>query len=182
MEVNLSVHVAEYYYTETLLSIVCCSSVTKYIWLFVTSWTAVHQAPLSSIISQSLLKLMSIESVMPSNHCCPLLLCSVFSSIRIFSRIRIFSNELAPCIRWPKYWSFSFSISLSNENSGLISFMVDWFDLLAVLGTPKSLLQVQNITFGNCSFGKGTIGLEIIRFRPQKRFLLSFISVSLLYT
>ena len=92
---------------------------------------------------QSLLKLMSIESVMTSNHCCPLLLCSVFSSIRIFSRIRIFSNELAPCIRWPKYWSFSFSISLSNENSGLISFMVDWFDLLAVLGTPKSLLQVQ---------------------------------------
>ena len=92
----------------------------------------------SSTISQSLLKFMSIESVMPSNHlilCCPLLLPSIFPNIRVFS------NESALHIRWPKYWSFSFSISLSNGYSGLISFRIDWFDLLAVQGTLKSLLQ-----------------------------------------
>jgi len=107
--------------------------------LFATPWTAVHQASLSFTNSQSLLKLMSIESVMSSNHpilCCPpVLLPSIFPSIRIFSR------ELAVCIRWPKYWSFSFSISPSNEYSGLISFRMDWFDLLAVQGTLRSLLQ-----------------------------------------
>ena len=97
------------------------------------------QASLSFTISQSLLKLMSMESVMPSNHlilCCPLLLLPL-----IFPSIRVFSRELALHIRWPKYWSFSFSIIPSNEHSGLISFRMDWFDLLAVQGTLKSLLQ-----------------------------------------
>ena len=103
-----------------------------------TPWTAVRQASLSIINSQNLLKFMSVESVMPSNHlilCCPLLLPS------IFPRIRVFSNELVLRIRWPKYWSFSFNISPSNEYSGLISFRMDWLDLLAVQGTLKSLLQ-----------------------------------------
>ena len=102
-----------------------------------TPRTAAHQASLSFTISQSLLKLMSVESVMPSNHplCCPLLLSSVFPSVGLFS------NESALHIRFPKYWSFSFSISPSNEYSGLISFRMDWLDLLAVQGTPKSLLR-----------------------------------------
>ena len=105
---------------------------------FVTPWTPARQASLSFTISQSLLKLMSIESVMPSKHlilCRPLLLLS-----SIFPSIRVFSSELALYIRWPKYWSFSFSISPSNEYSGLISFKIEWFDLLAVQGTVKSLL------------------------------------------
>ena len=105
--------------------------------LFAAPWTAARQASLSITISQSLLKLMSIESVMPSNHlilCRPLLLLpSVFPSIRVFS------NESVLRIRWPKYWSFSFSISPSNEYSGLNSFWIDWLDLLAVQGTLKSL-------------------------------------------
>ena len=104
-----------------------------------TPWTAAHQASLSITNSRSLLKLMSIESVMPSNHfilCRPLLLLP-----SIFPSIRVFSNESALCIRWPKYWSFSFSISPSNECSGLISFRMDWLDLIAVQGTLKSLLQ-----------------------------------------
>ena len=105
----------------------------------VTTWTAACQASLSIINSWSLSKLMSIESVMPSNHLIlyhPLLLLpSVFPSIRVFS------NESALCLRWPKYWSFSFSISPSNEHSGLISFRMDWLDLLAVQWTLKSLLQ-----------------------------------------
>ena len=109
--------------------------------LFATSWTTAHQASLFTI-SRSLLKLMSIESVMPSNHlllCHPLLLLpSVFPSIRVFS------NESVLHIRWPKCWSFSFSISPSNEYSGLISFRIDWFDLLAVQGTLKSVLQHHN--------------------------------------
>ena len=104
--------------------------------LFETSWTAARQAPLSYTMSWSLLKFMSIELVMPSSHlilCCPLLLLpSVFPSIRVFS------TESALRIRWPKYWSFSFSISPSSENSGLISFRMDWLDLLAVQGTLKS--------------------------------------------
>ena len=97
--------------------------------LFSTSWTAARQFPLSSAISWSLLKLMSIESVMLSNHlilCCPLLHLPY-----IFPSIRIFSYESAVCIRWPKYWSLSFSISPSNEYSGLISFRIDWFNILA---------------------------------------------------
>ena len=99
-----------------------------------TPWTVAHQASLSFTVSQSLLKLMSVESEMPSNHlilCYPLLLPSVFLSIRVFY------SESAPCIRWPKYWSFSFSISPSNEYSGLINFRIDWFGLLAVQGTLK---------------------------------------------
>ena len=107
--------------------------------LFATPWTAACLASLSIINSQSLLKLMSIESVMLSNHlilCYPLLLL-----LSIVPRIRVFSNEVALCIRWPKYWSFSFSISSSNEYSGLISFRIDWLDLLAVQGILKSLLQ-----------------------------------------
>ena len=104
-----------------------------------TPWIAAHQAFLSSTISQSLLKLMSIESVISSNHlvlCYPLLLLpSVFPSIRVFS------NESALCIRWTKYWLFSFSISPSNGYSEMISFRIDWLDLLAVQGTVKSLLQ-----------------------------------------
>jgi len=105
----------------------------------VTPWTVARQASLSFTISQSLLKHMSIKSVMQSNQlilCCPLLLLA-----SIFSNIRVFSNESALRIRWPKYWSFSFSISPSNEYSGLISFRIDWFDLLVVQGTLKSLLQ-----------------------------------------
>ena len=107
--------------------------------LFVTPLTAAGQASLSITNSQSLLKLMSIESVMPSNHlnlCHPLLFL-----LSIFPSIKVFSNESILCIRWPKYWSFSFSISPSNEYSGLISFRIDWFDLFAVQGTLKSLLQ-----------------------------------------
>ena len=103
-----------------------------------TPWTAAHQASLSITNSWSLLKLMSIELEMPSNHlilCCPLLLLP-----SIFPSIRVFSNESVLHVKWPKYWSFSFSISPSNEYSGLISFRMDWFDLLAVQGTLKSLL------------------------------------------
>ena len=108
--------------------------------LFVTLWIAAHQASPSFIISWSLLKLMSTDSVMPSNHlilCQPLLLPSIFSSIRVFS------SESALCIRWPKYWSFS--ISPSNEYSGLIYFKIDWFDLLAFQETLKSLLQHRSL-------------------------------------
>ena len=107
--------------------------------LFDTPWTAAHQASLSITNSWSLPKLMSIESVMPSKHhilCCPLLLMP-----SIFSNISVFSNESALRIRWSKYWSFSFNISPSNEHPGLISFRMDWVDLLAVQGTLKSLLQ-----------------------------------------
>ena len=100
--------------------------------LSVTPWTAARQASLSITNSQSLLKLMSIKSVMPSNH---LFLPSIFPNIRVFS------NESVPHITWPKYWSFSFSISPSNEYLRLISFRMDWLDLLAVQGTLKSLLQ-----------------------------------------
>ena len=109
------------------------------VWLFAAPWTAACQASLSITNSQSLLKLMSIESVMPSNHlilCRPLLL-----PPSIFTNIRVFSNESALRIKWPKYWSFSFNISPSSEHSGLISFRMDWLDLLAVQGTLKSLLQ-----------------------------------------
>jgi len=107
--------------------------------LFVTPWTAARQASLSITNSQSPPKPMSTELVMPSNHlilCCPLLLLP-----SIFPSTRVFSNESALRMRWPKYWSFSFSISPSNEHSGLISFRMDWLDLLAVQGTLKSLLQ-----------------------------------------
>ena len=108
----------------------------SHVQLFATQWTAACQASLSFTISWGLLRLMSIESMMPSYHftlCHPLLLLSIFPSIRIFS------NESALCIRWPKYWSFS--ISPYNEYLGLISFRIDWFDIFAVQGTLKSLLQ-----------------------------------------
>ena len=107
--------------------------------LFATPWTVAHQASLSITNSRSLPKLMCIESVMPSSHlilCHPLLLLPP-----IPPSIRVFSNESPLCMRWPKYWSFSFSISPSNEHPGLISFRMDWLDLLAVQGTHKSLLQ-----------------------------------------
>ena len=123
------------YYKDVISSVHLLSRV----WLFETSWTAACQASLSIINSWSLLKIMSIELMIPSNHlilCHPLLL-----PPSIFPSIRVFSNESALCIRWPKYWSFSFSISLSNEYSRLISLRMDWLDLLAVQGTLKSLLQ-----------------------------------------
>ena len=121
-----------------LLLLQSVSSLSR-VWLFLTPWTATHQASLSITNSRSLLKLKSIASVMPSNHlilCRPLLLLP-----SIFPSIRVFSDESALCIRWPKYWSFSFNISPSNEYYGLISFRMDWLDLLAVRGTLKSLLQ-----------------------------------------
>ena len=111
----------------------------SHVWLFATPWIAAHQASLSNTNSQSPPKLMSIESVMPSNHlilCHPLLLLP-----SILPSIRVFSSESALLIRWPQYWSFSFNIRPSNEHPGLISFRMDWLDLLAVQGTLKSLLQ-----------------------------------------
>ena len=111
----------------------------SHVQLFATPWTAAYQASQSIANSWSLLKLMSIESVMPSSHlilCCPLLLLP-----SIFPSISVFSKESVLCIRWLKYWSFSFSISPSNEYSGQISFRMEWLDLLAVQGTLKSLLQ-----------------------------------------
>ena len=111
----------------------------SHVWLFATPWTAACQASLSITNSRSSFKLMSIESVMPSNYlilCCPLLLLP-----SIFLSIRVFSNESALRMRWPKFWSFSLNISPSNEHPGLISFRKDWLDLLAVQGTLKSLLQ-----------------------------------------
>ena len=111
----------------------------SHVQLFATPWTAAHQASLSLTISQNLPKFMSIASGMSSRHLtlwCPLLLLP-----SIFPSIRDFSNELAVYIRWPKYWSFSFSISASSEYSGLISLKIDWFNLLAVQGTVRSLLQ-----------------------------------------
>ena len=120
--------------TNILLGVVvvqmlCC------VQLFATPWTVARQVPLSSTVSWSLLKFISIESVMTPNHlilCRPLLLLS-----SIFPSIKVFSKESALCIRWPKYWCFSFSISPSSEYSGLVSFRIDWFDLLAVQGTSQ---------------------------------------------
>ena len=119
----------------------CISSVQllSHVQLFVIPWNAVHQASLSITNSRSLLKFMFAESVMPSSH---LILCRpLFLPPSIFPRIRFFSNESVLHIRWPKYWSFSFSISPSNEYLGLISFRMDWMDLPAVQGTLQSLLQ-----------------------------------------
>ena len=107
-----------------------------HVWLFVNPWTAAHQASLSFTISWNFLKLNFIEPVTPSNQ--PVLCHSLPLLHSIFPSIRVFSNESALCMRWPKYWSFSFSISPSNEYSGLISFRIDWFDLLAVQGTQES--------------------------------------------
>ena len=131
----------ELIWTYLPIIIIIVIKLLSHVQLFVTPWTVARQASLSFTVSLSLLKLMSIKSVMPSNHLilCHLLflLCHPFS---IFPSIRIFSNKLALCIKWPKYWSFSFSISPSNKYSGLISFSNDWFDLLAVQWTLKSLL------------------------------------------
>ena len=110
----------------------------SHVWLFATPWTAAHQASLSITNCWSLPKPMSIESVMPSNH---LIHCRRLFLLPSIFPIRVFSNESALCIGWPKYWSFSFNISPSNEHPGLISFRMDWCDLLAVQGTLKSLLQ-----------------------------------------
>ena len=119
----------------------------SHVWLFETPWTAEHQASLSFTTSQSLLKLMCIESVMPSNHlilCCALLLLP-----SMFPCIRVFSKETTLCIRWPKYWSFSFSISPSSEYSGLISSRIVWFDLFVLQGHLKILLQNHNSKFNS---------------------------------
>ena len=111
----------------------------SWVWLFATPWTAALQARLSSTISWSLLRFMSIESVMPSNHL--ILCCSLLLLPSVFPSIRVFSSESSLHIRWPKYWTFNFSISPSSEYSRVISFKIEWFDLLAVQGTLKSLLQ-----------------------------------------
>ena len=125
----------------TIVEFVVVVQLLNRVRLFVTTWTAAHQASLPFTVSQSLLKLMSIELGIPSNHlilCRPLLLLpSVFPSIKVFS------NESALCIRCPKYWSFSFGISPSNDYSGLISFRMDWLNLLAVLGTLNSLVVME---------------------------------------
>ena len=132
------IHIYLYFLYISICVFVVVQSLS-HVQLFATPWTAARQASLAFTSSLSLLKLMSIESVMPSNHlilCRPLLLLP-----SIFPSIRVFSNESALRIRWLKYWSFSFSISPSNEYSGLISFRMDCFDLLAVQGTLKHLLQ-----------------------------------------
>ena len=119
----------------------CISSVQSLcrVWLFATPWIAAHQASLSFTNSWSSLRLMSIKLVMPSNH---LILCHPLLFLPpIFPSIRVFSNESTLRMRWPKYWSFSFNISPSNEHPGMISFRMDWLDLLAVQGTLKNLLQ-----------------------------------------
>ena len=123
-------------------TIYCCFvQLPRSVRLFATPWTAAHQAYLSLTISWSLPKFMSIELVMASNH---LILCCTFLLPSIFPSIRVFSNESVLCIKWPKYWSFNFSNRPSNEYSGLISFRMDWLDLLAVQGTLMSLLQQHN--------------------------------------
>ena len=130
---------------RTFFSLIQFSSVQSLsrVQLFATPWTIARQASLSIIDSWSLLKLTSIELVMPSNH---LILCHPFLLLpSIFPSIRVFSNESVLLIRWPKYWSFSFSISPPKEYSGLISFRMDWLDLLAVQGTLKSLIHGRNI-------------------------------------
>ena len=120
-----------------LLGLYCCCSVTKSCLIFATPWTAACQTSLFFTVSQNLLKLMSIESLMLSNH---LILCYVLLLLpSVFPSIRVFSSESTFHMRWPKYWSFSLSISPSNEYSGLISFRIDWFDLLAVQRTLRNL-------------------------------------------
>ena len=137
---DLSLSISHFWcYYESVQSLSC-------VWLFVTPGTAAHQASLSITNSRSLLKLMSIESVMPSNHlilCCPLILLP-----SVFPNIRVFSIESVLRIRWPKYWSFSFTISPSDEYSGPISFRINWLDLLPVQGTLKSLLQINLKSWG----------------------------------
>ena len=139
MYILYSVNICVFYRILKNILISLFSSVAQSVQLQATPWTAARQASLSITNSLSLLKLMSIESVMPSNHL--ILCCSLLLPLSIFPSPRVFSDESVLHIRWPKQWSFSFSISPSNEYSGLISFTMDWFDLLAVQGTFKSLLQ-----------------------------------------
>ena len=137
---NLKIYCLHFqiYHTAVLTTVVVVQSPSR-VRLFATPWTAARQASLSITISLSFLKLMPTESVIPSNH---LILCHPFFLLpSIFPSIRVFSNESVLRIRWPKYQNFSFSISPSNEYSGLISFRMDWFDPLAIQGTLKSLLQ-----------------------------------------
>ena len=132
---HISPEISKWYYP-------CTVQLLRHVQFFVAPWTAAYQASLSTANSWSLLKLMSFESVMTSNHlilCCPLLLLP-----SIFPSIRVFPNESAFCIRWPKHWSFSLNISPSSEHPGLISFSMDWLDFLAVQGTLKNLLQHHN--------------------------------------
>ena len=144
---KIYVHIKIHTLQEVLFCLVIFSKITvvesfSCVWLFAIPWTAAPKASLSFTISWSLLKLMSIELMMPSSHlilCHPLLLLPA-----ILPSIRVFPNESTLYIRWPKYWSFCFSISPSNEYSELISFRIDWFDLLAVKGTLKSLLPLHN--------------------------------------
>ena len=153
--------------------------------LFATPWTAAHQASLSFTSSQSLLKLMSIESVMLSNH---LILCHPFLLLpSIFPSIRVFSKESVLYIRWPKYWSFSFSIGPSHEYSGLISFRMYWFDLLAVQGTLQSLLQHQMCSHKSLSQGgfqqRGLwVALASLFFWPARKLLVKKGSLTLRMT
>ena len=129
--------------SSLLESRICCCSVTQSCSTLHNPWTAGHQAFLSFTVSQSFLRFMSFELVMLSNH---LILCwLLLFLLSMFPSIRAFSNELALCVRWPKYWTFIFSISPSNGYSGLISFRIDWFDLLAVQWTLKSLSQHHNL-------------------------------------
>ena len=155
-------HLVLVHSSSLLCSIPLFSSVQSlsHVWLFATPWTAARQASLSITNSWSLLKLMSIELVMPSNHlilCHPLLLLP-----SIFPSIRIFSNESVLHIRWPKDWSFSFRISFSSEYSGLISFRIDWYDLLAVQGTLKSLLQHLRLVEEKSAFLKREINQNAV--------------------
>ena len=130
---NIFINSSKYLFVSvkaSLCSVIVVVQSVSHVLLFAIPWTAACQAPLCLTISQNLLKLMSIESVMPANHlvfCCPLLLLP-----SIFPSVRAFSNKSALCVSWPKYWNFSFSISPSSEYSGLISFKIDWFDLPAV--------------------------------------------------
>ena len=139
-----------YLLTMVRMSIISSVQSLSHAQLFATPWTAVRQASLSIINSWSLLKLTSIELVMPSNH---LILCHSHLPFN-FPSIKSYSNESVLCIRWPRYWSFSFSISPSNEYSGLISFRMDWLDLLAVQGNPKSspTPQLKSINSSGLSF------------------------------
>ena len=126
------IYISKSLHHHTIVKIIVIVQLLSCVQLFVTPWSAAHEVSLSFTISQSLLKFMSIELMMPSNHlilCCPLLLLPP-----IPPSIRVFSNESTLCMRWPKYWSFIFSISPSNEYSGLISFRIDWFDLLVIQG------------------------------------------------
>ena len=143
----LWVQISSFYKNTIHIGFVVVVQSFSHIRLFATLWIEAHRASLSFTISRSLLKLMSIELVMPSNHgilCQPLLLLP-----SIFPSVRVFSSESVLRIRWPKYWSCSFNLSPSNEHSGLISFRIDWFDLLAVPGTHESLLQHQFESFNS---------------------------------